>query len=258
MKMKLSITTLGLVLLFSRLLLAQEITLDKKAPLTQVYGEAVEANGLLPMNDLNLEFGYVLYETEITTQAESEELELENVRDYAVVYVDGKLQGTLTNNNKKLNIATVPGKYRLQLYVENIGRITYGPEILDNAKGLFGDATLGGNSIENWKMVPLNVRNHDVKTLSFETRKASQTPGFYKGTFTAGSSKDTYLDTSGWGMGEVWVNGKYLGSYWEQEKQRSILIPSEDLHQGENQIVVFELKNNQQKTMKLSQTPVFK
>ena len=249
---------LGLTLLGSQALMAQEIVFNKKASLDQAYQKAVEAEDLLPMNDLNMEFGYVLYQTEITTKAESEDLELENVRDYAVVYVDGKLLGRLTDNHKKIDIKTPAGKYLLQIYVENIGRITYGPEITDNSKGLFGAVTLAGNKILNWKMIPLMIKQYPVKDLVFEDRKETALPGFYKGNFKIDELKKTYLDITGWGMGEVWVNQKYIGSYWEEEKQQSILIPSEDLVKGENEIVVFELKNNRQKTMKLSQIPVFK
>lgn len=249
---------LGLTLLGSQALMAQEIVFNQKASLNQAYQKAVEAENLLPMNDLNMEFGYVLYQAEITTQAESEDLELENVRDYAAVYVDGKLLGKLTDNHKKIDIKTTPGKYLIQIYVENIGRITYGPEITDNSKGLFGEVTLAGNKVSNWEMIPLTIKQYPVKDLVFEDRKETVVPGFYKGDFKIDELKKTYLDITGWGMGEVWVNQKYIGSYWEEEKQQSILIPSEDLVRGENEIVVFELKNNQQKTMKLSQIPVFK
>ncbi|SOD11785.1 hypothetical protein [Pedobacter xixiisoli] len=249
---------LGVTMLVSQTVMAQEIVFNQKAALEQVYRKAVEAESLLPMNDLNVDFGYVLYQSEITTQSESEDLELENVRDYAAVYVDGKLQGRVSDNNKKIAIKTNPGKYLLQIYVENIGRITYGPEITDNSKGLFGEVTLDGNEVENWKMIPLNIKKYPVKDLKFENRSEAEIPGFYKAKFDLNTVKNNYLDISGWGMGEVWVNQKYVGSYWEEEKQRSILITSENLLQGENEIVVFELKNNQQKTMKLSQIPVFK
>ncbi len=249
---------LGLTLIGSQALMAQEIVFNKKASLNQAYQKAVEAEDLLPMNDLNMEFGYLLYQAEITTQAESEDLELENVRDYAAVYVDGKLRERLTDNHKIIDIKTTPGKYLLQIYVESIGRITYGPENTDNLKGLFGEVTLAGNKVSNWKMIPLTIKQYPVKDLAFEDRKETSVPGFYKGNFKIDELKKTYLDITGWGMGEVWVNQKYIGSYWEEEKQQSILIPLEDLVRGENEIVVFELKSNQQKTMKLSQIPVFK
>lgn len=236
----------------------QEIKMTGTASLKQVYGEMIESESLLPFNDLDIEFGYVLYQTEINTEPEDVVLELENVRDYAAIYIDGKLHGTLTDNNKKLNLNIPAGQHILQLYTENIGRITYGPEILDNSKGLFGSVTLDGEDIENWAIIPLNVRDYDITTLTFEDNTATELPCFYKGTFNIDTPTAIYLDISGWGMGEVWVNGKYMGSYWEEEKQQSIQISANDLKEGKNDIVVFELKNNKQTSMKLSQTPVFK
>lgn len=247
-----------LVIPFPVSLIAQEIRLDERGSLEQVYMKMVKSENLLPMNDLNVESGYVLYRAEVTTGSEKAELELENVRDYAAVYMDGKLQGTLTGNSKKIVLETVPGKHQLQLYAENIGRITYGPEILDNSKGLFGDVTLDGKDIENWTIIPLNIRNYPVGSLTFDMTADTEGPCFYKGIFHVNSSRSFYLDISGWGMGEVWLNNNYLGSYWEQEKQQSIQIQPDQLVQGKNELVVFELKNNLQKTMKLSETPVFK
>ena len=110
---------------------AQELKMPEHAPLTQIYGEVSESDELLPMGDVGVEFGYVLYQAAITVPAGEAALELENVRDYAAVYLDGVFQGALTDNRKPLTLKAEPGRHTLQLYVENIGRITYGPEILD-------------------------------------------------------------------------------------------------------------------------------
>ena len=129
---------------------AQELKMTECAPLTQIYGEVSESDELLPMGDVGVEFGYVLYQAAITVPAGEAALELENVRDYAAVYLDGVFQGTLTDNRKTLVLKAETGQHTLQLYVENIGRITYGPEILDNSKGLFGEARLAGETIAGW------------------------------------------------------------------------------------------------------------
>lgn len=252
------ISILILLALFHIPLIAQEIGLNEKASLEQIYKDTFESENLLPMNNLNMEFGYVLYQSEITIESERAELELENVRDYAVVYLDGKLQGTLNNNKKKIILETSIGKHKLQLYVENIGRMTYGPEILDNSKGLFGSITIDEEDIENWKMIPLSIKDFAFENLSFNPRNEDEIPGFYKGIFNVSSLQNTYLDISGWGMGEVWINKKYMGTYWEKEKQQSIQIQASDLVLGQNEIIVFEMKNNQQKTMKLVNKPIFK
>lgn len=239
-------------------LMAQEIILDKKASLNQVYNDSFKSEVLLPMNDLGIESGYILYQTKITTEIDKAEFEFENVRDYAVVYLDGKFQGTLNNNKRKIILESIIGEHELQLYVENIGRITYGPEILDNSKGLFGEVTLDGEDLLNWKMIPLNIRDCSLNELNFNTDDQGEIPCFHKGIFELNELQNVYLDISGWGMGEVWINNKYMGTYWDQEKQQSIQIPSADLKSGVNEIVVFEMKNNNQKTMKLTNKPVFK
>ena len=38
-------------------LMAQEIRIERKAPVSQVYKETVEAESILSFNDLNVEFG---------------------------------------------------------------------------------------------------------------------------------------------------------------------------------------------------------
>lgn len=248
-----------ILLLFAILpLAAQRIQMDGIASLEQVYGEQVESESLLPMNDLDVEFGYILYEAEIDIEAEDALLEVENVRDYAAVYANHALQGVVTDNRKKITLPASPGKYTLRLYVENIGRITYGPEILDNSKGMFGNIYLDGEPIENWKITALNVRDCNVSNLTFANEKASDLPAFHRGMFEIDTPGDTYLDISGWGMGEVWINNQYMGSYWEEEKQQSIQVPAAVLKKGQNTIVVFEMKNNRQETMLLSDHPVFK
>lgn len=249
-----------ITLLFSFItaLSAQEIFITETGGLDQVYEDTTESENLLPFNDLNIEFGYVLYQAEVEIKSEESVLELENVRDYAAVYLNNNLQGAITDRNKRLTLNAAPGKYTLQLYTENIGRITYGPEILDNSKGLFGSITLDGQEIENWIIIPLNIKNYNIENLQFETKSPDGLPTFHKGYFDIETPEDTYLDISGWGMGEVWVNGNYVGSYWEEEKQQSIQIPAENLLKGKNEIVIFELKNNSRKTMRLSAEPVFK
>ena len=238
---------------------AQELKMTEYAPLTQIYGEVCESDELLPMGDVGVEFGYVLYQAAITVPAGEAALELENVRDYAAVYLDGVFQGALTDNRKTLTLKAEPGRHTLQLYVENIGRITYGPEILDNSKGLFGSARLGGGEISGWKITPLEVRDADPEGLAFEPLGACGEPCFRRGHFDCAAEGDVYLDVSGWGMGEVWINGRYLGSFWDEEKQQSILIPAEILAEKGNRIVVFDLKNNDPgATMRLSDKPVFK
>lgn len=236
---------------------AQEIQMSRAASLEAVYGDVQESQEPLPMIDLGMEFGYVLYEAELTTVAEQSVLEVANIRDYAAVYVDSKLIGSMADSKKTLPLGVSIGKHKLQLYVENIGRITYGPEILDNSKGLFGSITLNGTVVENWKMTPLLVKECSVGELSFTEQLGGGVPCFYQGRFTESTPQDTHLDVSGWGMGEVWVNGQYVGSYWEESSQRSIPVPASALVKGENSVVVFELKDKGKRAVRFSSKAIF-
>lgn len=238
---------------------AQQIVMNECAPLVQVYGDASESDEPLPMNDIGVESGYVLYEAPIDLRGEEAVLELEHVRDYAAVYVDGAFQGTVTDSRKTLALRADAGVRTLRLYVENIGRITYGPEILDNSKGIFGSVSVDGEPITDWKMTPLGVREGDPDALAFAPIAEFAAPCFRRGSFDLSAAGDVYLDVSGWGMGEVWINGSYLGSYWDEEKQQSIRIPSEILTQKSNRIVVFDITNNDPgAVMRLCDKPVFK
>ena len=221
--------SLILGLLFMTSVSAQEIQMSETASLEQIYGEVQEAQELLPMNELGIEFGYALYETTVTAGEKNPVLALENVRDYASVYVDGRLQGWITEEKKTIALQMSAGEHTLQLYAE----------------------------IENWKMIPLAVRECSVGELTFTPQANGGIPCFYKGLFTVETPAETYLDVSGWGMGEVWVNGHYAGSYWEQNAQQSIQLPADILQKGTNSLIVFELKSNGKRIMRLSDKAIF-
>lgn len=237
---------------------SQNINLSQIASLEQVYGESVEDESPLPMNDLDMDFGYALYETTVNVEEPNPTLTLENVRDYATVYLDGKLQGYLKDNKKSMETQLSPGMHKISIFAENIGRITYGPEILDNSKGVYGNITLGSTELTNWKMTPLHIKECEVNNLTF-AEGTSLTPCFHKGkVMVDDAAQETFLNVSGWGMGEVWINGHYIGAYWEENSETTLAIPSDVLRKGENSVVVFELKNNTQTLMTLTDKACFK
>uniref|UniRef100_A0A914CYX1 Beta-galactosidase n=1 Tax=Acrobeloides nanus TaxID=290746 RepID=A0A914CYX1_9BILA len=44
--------------------------------------------------------------------------------------------------------------------------------------------------------------------------KAQLQPGVYVGQFTASQLEDTFFDSTGWGKGQLFINGYNLGRYW--------------------------------------------
>ncbi len=70
---------------------------------------------------------------------------------------------------------------------------------------------------------------------------------FYKGTFFADASYDTFLRTYNFKKGFVMLNGFNLGRYWEIGPQKTLYVPRSLIKKGENEVAVFEsdgLKGN--------------
>ena len=67
-------------------------------------------------------------------------------------------------------------------------------------------------------------------------------PAYYKTTFKLDKVGDTFLDMSTWGKGMVWVNGHAMGRFWEIGPQQTLFMPGCWLKEGENEILVLDLK----------------
>jgi len=72
--------------------------------------------------------------------------------------------------------------------------------------------------------------------------KACAGPCFYRGTFTTASAADTFLDTSAFVKGFVWVNRDLLGRVWDIGPQRMLHLPGPWLRNGRNEVIDFDLQ----------------
>jgi hypothetical protein len=70
----------------------------------------------------------------------------------------------------------------------------------------------------------LNKESVDSLTQSFFANeiveipeKATSLPGVFVGTFNADVLQDTFFNSTGWGKGQLFVNGHNLGRYWPTE-----------------------------------------
>lgn len=203
-------------------------------------GDAVESLNPLTMEQLRQDFGFVLYET-VLAAAGPALLELEQVRDRAQVFLDGRSVGVLERENHEHALSfTVPrAGCVLSLLVENQGRVNYGPGIHDR-KGLPGRVVLDGKELVGWTNRPLPLTSLDG--LGFAATTTAPTgPSFHRGTFELAATADTFLHLDGWTKGSAWINGFALGRYWSRGPQRSLYVPAPVLHEGTNEIVVLEL-----------------
>ena len=67
---------------------------------------------------------------------------------------------------------------------------------------------------------------------------------------------DTFLDTSAFTKGEVWLNGRALGRVWNIGPQKTLYVPAPWLKAGENEVVVFDLDGSPNRSLQGLDHPV--
>lgn len=196
----------------------------------------------LSFEDLQQPYGYILYRTKITPHKKAM-LKINGLRDYAIVMINGKRAGILDRRlyQDSLELPASAQTQTLDILVENMGRVNFGPYLLKNKKGIIENVELNGKTVENWQMFGLPFNAPAQMKLEKKINLAADIPVVKKGKFVLQKKADTYLDLSAWGKGVVWVNGHNLGKYWNIGPQQTVYLPGEWLKEGENEIVIFEL-----------------
>lgn len=237
------------------------VTLDRQAllfdnldALTERKTDAVTP---LPMEEYDRDYGLILYTQTADgyDTACSEWLWLDRMKDRATVFADGNYFATfmrdrgvktagaaVKDEGGRPSVAFRPeGKpVRLDVLVENLGRICYGPEMQTERKGMYGMhvglARLIGCTT---RTIPLS----DLSGLAFTERRPLDThqPVFLSGRFDAVPGVDTYVDTHGFGHGNVWINGFNLGRYDEAGPQYTLYVPGSLLKEKDNEVILLDL-----------------
>lgn len=200
----------------------------------------VENHYPLPMEKLGQNYGYILYRSELVRDKEIEKLRLLGANDRAKCYLDGKEIATLYDR-ELLSETTFEQKLhgeRLDILLENMGRVNYGTMMEHQNKGIQGAVVINGHQHYKWIHYPIPLEN--VDNLPFQKGFTEGLPAFYKFEFDVEEAGDTFLDFSGFGKGCAFVNGFHLGRFWEVGPQTKLYIPGPLLKQGKNEIILFE------------------
>lgn len=201
-----------------------------------------------PMENLGQNDGLILYRTRLSGPRPNERLILQDVRDRALIYLNGAFQGVQYRNDTvqdALKLTVPPGGAQLDLLVENMGRVNYGPYMLDR-KGITEGVRLGNQFQFGWEIfcLPLDDLSHlTYQPVPSAPVPVGERPAFYRATFTIANPQDTFvaLRDHGWHKGLCWINGFNLGRYWNQEPHRHLYVPAPLLRSGPNEIILLEL-----------------
>ncbi|MFJ8756884.1 beta-galactosidase family protein [Streptomyces cyaneofuscatus] len=206
-------------------------------------------SGVAPtFEELGVGRGLVRYRVAVPGPRMPYPLTAAGLRDRAVVSVDGVRAGVLTEESPTLP-EPVAGPAVVELWVESLGRVNYGPR-LGEPKGITG-------GVLHERQYLHGVRARGLRLDAFEEAGAvagvpfgpvPRVPGgtgLFRGTFTVGGTEGVDhagLRLPGWTRGFVWVNGSCLGRYWSAGPQETLYVPGPLLSEGVNEVWVLELE----------------
>jgi beta-galactosidase len=192
--------------------------------------------------------GFILYRKELTGR-KSGKLTVTDIHDYATVFLNGEYLGNL-DRREAINTIDIPeskvSEPVLEILVEGMGRINYGPQIHDR-KGITDSVTIDGEKLLNWKVYNLPMDRKFIYDIRSSGKVVNKPGIFFKGDFSLAYTGDTFFDISNYKKGVVWVNGHNLGRYWDIGPQKRLYCPASYIRPGMNEILIFDLHVTQPK-----------
>ncbi|WP_318244633.1 glycoside hydrolase family 35 protein [Oerskovia merdavium] len=230
------------------------VTTRPLLPALRASGAATVAPSPLTFEQLGQNAGLVLHTATPVLPPGDSTLSVLGLHDRATVYVDGREVGVLERETSHLGL-TVHGHgmpVRVEILVENLGRINYGPRLGEH-KGILGDVLVERRIVHGWtsRSLPLDLLpvdelwragEPDAEATPSGPRDAVGPQGVLARTaLDLDEPADTFLTLPGWTKGFVWVNDVLLGRYWERGPQHTLYVPAPLLRAGSNTVTVLEL-----------------
>ena len=205
----------------------------------RMLGKPVRKEHPVNMEAPGQQFGYILYEYEASYNIDGTLQASDRPRDRIIVYVNEVRTAIIdaVYTNPPMPDLTIRKGDTIQLLVENLGRVDYGPQmLLDQQKGIVGNATLDKTVLKGWNIYPLSfedisrVNQPQPYTLHSVSKTSIGPPIFSKG-HSAQPAQDQFrvvtpsLRCPTGSKDKVWVNGYNFGIYWVVGLQQSLYLP---------------------------------
>ncbi|MGJ3191982.1 glycoside hydrolase family 35 protein [Paenarthrobacter sp. FR1] len=219
------------------------VTVSESVHLLSAAVAASQVPGPIPPVEVTGRYrGFSLYQTSLETGGI---LSFSEVRDRAQFFLDGFPLGTLSRELGERTIA-VPAGGRLQILLEDQGRVNYGQRI-GESKGLMGPALLNGVEVLDWEIGAVDLdslaafREAATGLPVGGTTAGVAGPSVSFATFEADGPGDRFLRLDGWTKGNAFINGFNLGRYWSRGPQRTLYVPGPLIREGANELAILEL-----------------
>ncbi|MFJ4207041.1 beta-galactosidase family protein [Paenarthrobacter sp. NPDC089675] len=200
-------------------------------------GKPVTSVKPLTFEQLGLDGGMVLYSARAVLPGRpgaptESRIRITGLNDRAYLWVDGEYAGVLDDQTGEegLPVQGTGVAANLEILVENLGRINYGP-LTGHGKGILCGVLINQRYTFHWTQTPVALgewTEEDLRELSGASFEATQ-------------PADTYIALPGSTKGFVWLNGFLLGRYWNKGPQATLYVPAPLVQAGTNSIKVLEL-----------------
>ena len=195
-----------------------------------------------PMEDLQFDYGYVLYHTRLNRDYDNIKIVFQDIGDRAHIYVNDKYCDTVFVNKPPYEVVFSAKKGDiLSVLCENMGRTNFGSKMM-RKKGIIGRCLIDDKIHFGWTAYHLPMDH--LERLTFKEKEIKSGTGgktFYQFKFyIKGKPQDTFLRTDAFKKGFAVLNGFNLGRYWEIGPQKTLYVPASILKEGENELILFE------------------
>ena len=196
------------------------------------------------MESYGQDYGYILYRNTINTKQKIDLLAFREVHDRVTVFFNGVRRGVIYRNDPKQYLEVDGWMDQggvLELLVENMGRINFGPDMCKgDRKGICDSVYISVKDgprqiLCDWEIYTLPMDH--LEQLCYDGNVPAGQPGFWKGNFHA-EQKDCFVHLDHFTKGFVTVNGFNLGRFWNRGPQMSLYLPAPVL-KDENEIIVY-------------------
>lgn len=221
----------------------------------------IDSANPLSMEALNHYYGYVLYRANPKVFSNEIKLRIYQGRDRIQIFNDGEKVATQYREEigSDVMLHAPHESFQLDLLVENMGRVNYGGKLLapTQRKGIQAGVMLDLHFHTGWENYAIHF--DQLENLDFSGKTDPKQPTFYVFNLMLDEDpKDTFIDTRHLGKGIIVVNGFNLGRYWCEGPTTYLYLPAPLLHQGNNEIIVFETEGIAVNYLAFSEQPIYK
>ncbi|WP_436884503.1 glycoside hydrolase family 35 protein [Mammaliicoccus sciuri] len=203
--------------------------------------------------------GYMLYRTKVHKDSSIEKFRIVDARDRVKMYIDGEHVYTAYQQEigDTFEAELQSEDPQIDILVENMGRVNYGYKLLASTqrKGLGQGLMQDLHFVQDYEQ--FHIQLEQLNKEHFEEEWIKDTPALYRYVFILNEANNTHIDVSAFSKGVVLVNGVNIGRYWNVGPTASLYISKTLLHEGENEIIIFDTEGTYNQEINLVKEPKF-